>query len=444
VLNSYLESSQGKKPKLSRDFFKDKIVFIGLTAAGLYDLKPTAVSSISTGVLIHATTLDNILKCSSFKKIPVYLDIICIVVLCLITTFVVCRTHSILINLLFLTSSIIMVILTLALLFKIGYYSTISIPLFSLLSSFLLSITASYAIEGQKRRFVKKTFSQYMDEKLVDYLLKHPELVRPGGQKKRVTVFFADISGFTSISEVLPVEQTALMLNTVLNAFTEIIIKNNGVIDKYIGDCVMAFWGSPYSTGSDEVFACSSAVQCIEALEEINRGFKEKGIPQISMRIGINAGDAITGNLGSDRLFDYTVIGDTVNIASRLEGVNKEFHTKIIVSDEVFKNTADRFLARRLGLISVKGKERPILIYEIINTIDRATDEEITLQSSFEEAISLFLNMDITGALDAFKHTASRFPDDYPSKYYVDLCNELITKKEVLTERDIIIKMKVK
>lgn len=444
IINSYTESMQGKNPKITRTFFKDKFVFIGLTAAGLYDLKPNAVSSISTGVVIHATTLDNILRGTSFKKIPIYVDIICILFICLITTLVVCRTHSIVINLVFLVSSVVVVMMALAVWFKNGYYSTISIPLFSLILSFLIAMTISYATEGQKRRFVKKTFSQYMDEKLVDYLLKHPELIKPGGQRKRVTVFFADIAGFTNISEILSPEQTALMLNTVLNRFTEIIIKNEGVIDKYIGDCVMAFWGSPYSSGKDEIYACYSAVQCIEALAEINKGFEEKGIPQISMRIGINSGDAITGNLGSDRLFDYTVIGDTVNIASRLEGVNKEFKTKIIVSDEVFKHTNAEFLCRRLGLINVKGKDKPILIYEIINTTQSATDDEIRLQGLYEEAIDRFLKKDIAGAIDVFNQIISIFPEDYPSHYYKKLCDELITKKEPLTEYDIIIKMNVK
>ncbi|MCX8027978.1 MAG: adenylate/guanylate cyclase domain-containing protein [Thermodesulfovibrionales bacterium] len=444
ILNAYNDLQQGKTPTISPDFFKDRFVFIGLTAAGLFDLKPTAVSSISTGVLIHATTLDNILRNTSFKRIPTFIDILCLIVLCIITIYVVCKTHSIFTNLVFLISSLTMIVIVLAISFKNGYYSTISTPLFSVILSFLIAITVSYATEGQKRRFVKKTFSQYMDEKLVDYLLQHPELIRPGGQKRRVTVFFADIAGFTSISEILTVEQTALMLHTVLNKFTEIIIKNEGVIDKYIGDCVMAFWGSPYSTGKDEEFACLAAIECTGALDEINRDFESRGIPRISMRIGINAGDAITGNLGSDRLFDYTVVGDTVNIASRLEGVNKEFHTKIIVSEEVFKNTNDRFLGRKLGLINVKGKDRPLLIYEIMNTVERAKEDEVRLQALFNKAINLFLNKDIEGALETFRDIASDFPDDYPTQYYLQICDSFCKQKTTLTEDDIIIKMKVK
>jgi len=150
-------------------------------------------------------------------------------------------------------------------------------------------------------------------------------------KNKRVTVFFADIAGFTTIAEKTPPEEVASMLHRILNSLTEVIISKDGVIDKYIGDCVMAFWGAPLDSDKDELNACCASIECIESIHEINKDFKSKGISEIEIRIGIHSGEAIAGNLGSDRIFHYTVIGDTVNLASRLESVFREKREVVLI-----------------------------------------------------------------------------------------------------------------
>ena len=325
-----------------------------------------------------------------------------------------------------------MLLLTLAitaLLFRVGYYGHITSPTLSVLVAFLIAVSYSYATEGRERRFTKRAFSQYMDEKVVEYLLKHPELIKPGGQRKRVTVFFADIEGFTTIAEMIPPEDTARLLRTVLNVFTETIIRHHGVIDKYIGDCVMAYWGSPYSTLKDEFYACRAALDCMEGLSAINRDFANQGLPNISMRIGINSGDAIAGNLGSDRLFDYTVIGDTVNVASRLEGINKRFGSKVIASEETINKTNGAFLTRRLGRVEVKGKTIPITIYEVIKPIELATNEDIQKKESFEKALAFFDNGQIPEALQSFESLHAQYPEDKTIKIYKEWCDEQTIQK---------------
>ena len=233
--------------------------------------------------------------------------------------------------------------------------------------SFLLSVAFSYAVEGRERQFIKRTFSQYMDKTIVDYVLQNPELVKPGGKKAHVTVLFADIAGFTTISEQNTPEDTALMLHRVLNELTEVVIEEKGVVDKYIGDCIMAFWGSPLALPEDEINACRSALRFIEAIYGINAVFALEGIPPIAIRVGLHTGDAIAGNMGSVRLFDFTVVGDTVNLASRLESVNKVFGTRIITSEHTLAGTHGLFLTRNLGPIEVKGKSEPVVIHEIIS-----------------------------------------------------------------------------
>ncbi len=180
-------------------------------------------------------------------------------------------------------------------------------------------------------------------------------------------MLFADIAGFTTISERNTPEDTALMLHRVLNELTEVVIAEKGVVDKYIGDCIMAFWGSPLALPEDEINACRSALRFIEAISGINAVFALEGIPPIAIRVGLHTGDAIAGNMGSVRLFDFTVVGDTVNLASRLESVNKVFGTRIITSEHTLARTHGLFLTRNLGPIEVKGKSEPVVIHEIIS-----------------------------------------------------------------------------
>ncbi|HDO21781.1 MAG TPA: adenylate/guanylate cyclase domain-containing protein, partial [Nitrospirae bacterium] len=296
----------------------------------------------------------------------------------------------------------------------------------------------SYATEGRERRFVRRAFSQYMDTRIVNHILSNPEFIKPGGQKRKITVFFTDIAGFTTLAESLPPEQTARILHTILNSFTEIIIGNGGIIDKYIGDAIMAFWGAPLKTGRDEINACRASIQCSNALDEINRSFRKDGLNEINIRIGIHTGEAIVGNLGSDRLFDFTAIGDTVNLASRLEGANKIFKTRIMVTEETLKNTGQAFLTRELGLIEVKGKAKSVRIFELISgrpDTDPKTNEIITL---FHEGLELFREQRLDDAITVFDKLLQRFPDDGAAKFYRDRCKSLHQEMELTDGWDII------
>lgn len=443
IIQSYLHLNELKKPLIEREYFRRKKVFIGLTAAGLYDLKPTATSSISTGIIIHATMLDNLLSHSFFKPLPDIYTIGFILLLCFITSFVVIRYYSIYITLSFLIMSLSTAIIVPALFFWQSYYMSITSPIISLIISFIFSFAYSYATEGKERRFIKKAFLQYMDGNIVEYLLKNPHLIKPGGQRHRATVFFADIVGFTSIAEKISAEDIAKILHTILNVFTEIIIKNKGVIDKYIGDCIMAFWGAPIKTENDEINACRSALQCLESLDEINRNFRIEGLPEISMRIGIHAGDVIVGNLGSNRLFDYTVVGDTVNVASRLESVNNLFKTKIIISEDVLQKTEKVFFVRELGKVEVKGKTIPVKIFELISENLTITNDQKEIVELFHKGIMLFNQREYHEAINIFNRIMKKSPNDGPAIFYRKRC-EMLKENPNLTSECGIIKINEK
>lgn len=440
ILKSYLASTTSGIPEIRKDFFKGKTVFMGLTAAGLYDLKPTPISSLSPGVLVHATALDNILDNNFVHPVNRFYTILFMLLICFFVTYGVLHSHSITANLSVLMGALCVVLLIPAIFFNHAFSMNIISPLVSLITGFIVSTVYSYATEGKERRFIKKTFSQYMDGTLVEHVLGNPQLIKPGGQKRHVTVFFADIAGFTSIAERVSPEDIARILHTILNTLTEVIIERKGVIDKYIGDCIMAFWGAPLATEHDEMHACSAALRCIASLTEINRNFREEGFSEIAIRIGLHSGDAIVGNLGSDRLFDYTVVGDTVNLASRLESVNKLFKTRIIVSEETLKAAGDRFLVRELGLIEVKGKTVPVKIFELMDEKSDLTPAKKDMVELFHQGITLFRERKWTLAMELFSTILKKYPGDGPSEFYKKRCKCVIAQPQ-LTEDCHIIKM---
>lgn len=438
ILGSYRDVSASKNPTIQKNFFKGKVVFIGLTAAGLYDLKPTSVSSISTGVFIQAAALANIINKDFIRPVSSIFVIVLMLFISFFISYFVLRSYSLLINLSVFSVSLFIVILVLAVLFKEAIYINIISPVVSLMMSFIIAVAYSYAVEGRERLFLSRTFSQYMDTKVADYLLRNPNLIKPGGQMMRVAIFFADVAGFTSISEKISADRVATMLHRVLNSLTEVIIKGNGVIDKYIGDCIMAFWGAPIDTDKDDINACYSAIRCLEALDEINREFRAEGFPEIGIRIGIHSGDAIAGNIGSDRLFHYTVIGDAVNLASRLESVNKFFKTRIIISEDTLKETGGTFFVRELGFIEVKGKTVPVKIFELISEREKIQPDKKQMVALFNEAMGYYMEERWHEAIKIFNKILENYPQDWPSELYKKRCENLMSNPHLTDDWNVI------
>lgn len=419
-------------------YFKGKKVIVGLTAAGLFDLKPTAVSAVSSGALVHAATLDALLHGGYLKQVPAaVVALFMLVIAATICWFVLTHT-SMRANLLLLLAMLLVAAGVPAVLFSWGWYLALIPPLAALLVSFAAASIYSYATEGRERRFVRRTFSQYMDETVVAHLLKHPDLIKPGGQRRRVTVFFADIAGFTTIAEQFSPEETALILHDVLNAVSEEVIRHHGVIDKYIGDCVMAFWGAPLESSQAGSDACRAALGSLEALERVNAAFAARGLGAISMRVGLHTGDAIVGNLGSDRLFDYTVVGDTVNLASRLESANKFFSTRIMLSEETVREAGAGFIVRELGLIAVKGKSQPVRIFELLARQDHAAEALLTWTDGYARAMELFHLRRWQAALELFESALLLQPQDGPALFYRDWCSRCLASSPLTENWDVI------
>ncbi|HJV86427.1 MAG TPA: adenylate/guanylate cyclase domain-containing protein [Noviherbaspirillum sp.] len=236
-------------------------------------------------------------------------------------------------------------------------------PLLGLFLTWLLFGAAAFIEERRKRTEIRRAFGHYVSSAVIDQMLAHPEQLRLGGERREITVLFTDLAGFTSVSEKLQPEEVAEMLNLYLTAMGRIILDHGGTLDKFIGDAVMAFWGAPLLDADHALHACRAALQMQQAMDAVNATLKQKGLGNLSMRIGIHTGSAVVGNMGSVERFDYTAIGDTVNLASRLEGANKLYGTGILLSHATVDALQGDIACRPIDKICVKGKREPIEVY---------------------------------------------------------------------------------
>jgi adenylate cyclase len=224
--------------------------------------------------------------------------------------------------------------------------------------------------EEENVKYIRQTFSKFVSADVVDELLKHPDNLALGGSKKEITIFFSDIRGFTTISEALGPEELVKLLNEYLSAMTDMIIQYKGTIDKYMGDAIMAFWGAPVPLEDHAYYACVAALAQLDFLKVLQANWVERNVPVIDIGIGLNSGPAVVGNMGSSHRMEYTCMGDTINLGSRLEGSNKMYGTNIIISEHTYEKVKDRVIARELDLVRVKGKTLPVRIYELMGIIN--------------------------------------------------------------------------
>lgn len=243
-------------------------------------------------------------------------------------------------------------------------------PIIQIFLNFTLIAVYRQLTEQKEKRFIRQTFSKFVSKAVVDELLRNPEKLKLGGEKKILSVLFSDIRGFTSISEAMPPEKMVEHLNEYLQAMTNIVYQFDGTLDKYVGDEIMAFWGAPIPQEDHALRACRGALEMIASLDQLNREWEAKGKTRLDIGVGVNTGEMIVGNMGSTSRMDYTLMGDMVNLGARLEGTNKVYGTKIIISEFTYEHVKDRIIARELDLIRVKGKAHPVKIYELVDIID--------------------------------------------------------------------------
>ena len=312
----------------------------------------------------------------------------------------------------------------------IGYESRIFInvtyPTLIILFSFVGAYLLRFILEQKDRKFIEGAFGHYVNKDVVRQIIKDPKMLELGGAKRNISIFFSDIAGFTSISENLEPEELVKFLNEYLQNMTEVILNRQGTLDKYEGDAIMAFWNAPIAQHDHALNTCMAAIDNQNRLTELRRKWAKEGRPEVRIRIGINTGDAVVGNMGSENRFDYTAMGDNVNLASRLEGINKQYGTEIIISEYTYELVKDNLICRELDLIRAKGKNEPVRIYELISekskTEGQKSNDMLDKIKNFEGALATYRQKNFLAAKQAFEN----IKDDKPSEIFAKRCEEFM------------------
>jgi adenylate cyclase len=276
----------------------------------------------------------------------------------------------------------------------------------------------------QEKSFIRKAFSTYLSGDVVKEILSDPGRLQLGGSKRHMTAIFTDIKGFSSISEKLDPEDLVKLLNRYLSAMSNIVLNEHGVIDKFEGDAIIAFFGAPINLGDHALRACVSAILMKRTEAELNVVFAETGLSPspLNTRIGINTGSMVVGNMGTESKMDYTIMGNAVNLAARLEGVNKQYNTWILASGDTVKETGDALVTRRVDRIRVVGINEPVELYELLDLRADAKPEIFEKADLFHEALGIFEKRNWQQALNAFRKVLDLSPGDGPSQIHIERC----------------------
>lgn len=410
------------------EFIKDKAFIFGATAIGVYDLRVTPFEKNYPGPETHVTTLGNLFKKNFLKYHPDELKIMLAVLILMGVglTLVISHTGAVT-GFLFTFGCLGFIALADQVLLKQGYVSTATLPAGLTLLQYVIMFFYKYLTEERKKKHLRSTFAKYVSPAIVDEILKDPENIQLGGKKTRMSVLFSDVRGFTTISEKLDPQTLSDVLTEYLTPMTEIVFQNKGTLDKYMGDALMAFFGAPIHYPDHAKYACRAALGNLEKLKDIQREFEAKGLPRIDVGIGINTGEMSVGNMGSNIVRSYTVMGDAVNLGSRLEGINKEYGTRIIISQFTYEDVKDSFTAREVDWVRVKGKNEPVRIYELIceGKPEPKLDQMLEL---FSSGFALYHEKKFREALAKFEEAHNINPEDAPTELYIERCQEYLAE----------------
>lgn len=350
------------------DSLNDKIVLVAAySVTGIASDLHLSPYGTTFGIEHHANSINTILNQDFLFKMSTAQNALIMLCFAIFTGFFLPRISI-------LKSAVLTVFLCIACLILsyliFDWYNIINAmitPVLQIGLTFTFIGTARLLNEQKEKRYIRQTFSKFVSKSVVDDLLKHPEKLKLGGEKKVISVLFSDIRGFTSIAEQLAPEALVEHLNIYLQAMTDLVFEFDGTLDKYVGDEIMAFWGAPIELENHALNACKCAVKQMEALHKMNERWRKEEKPELHIGIGINTGDVVVGNMGSSSRMDYTLMGDNVNLASRLEGTNKIYGSNIIISEYTYNYVREHAVVRELDLIRVKGKAQPVKIFELID-----------------------------------------------------------------------------
>jgi len=390
--------------KVKPDYFNGKTVILGVTEVGSGDIASTPIGNIP-GPLLHYTFLSNVLQHHLIKE-PEYMCLVLIVLMVILPFILILFFKDILYRVILNFSVYVLIYSTIRYLFVSQMiYIDLFYPLLSLILSVAVVEIISFNLQERNTRFIKNAFSSYLSGELLAQLVKNPQSLSLGGEKKELTILFSDIRGFTTISESMDPVSLINLLNRYFTPMTNAVLNNGGMLDKYIGDAVMAFFNAPVDIEKHADSTCYAALEMIDKLNNLNKELKKEDIKPIRIGIGINTADVVVGNMGSDTRFNYTVIGDGVNLASRVEGLTKNYGIDIIITEFTVDKLSDYFIYRKIEPVKVKGKDEAVVLYQLMPN----NKSSIKIKELYNQALQIYIDGDLSKAEELF----SKLTEDY-------------------------------
>jgi adenylate cyclase len=414
---------------------RGKYIFVSASGQALRDIRVTPVSKVQEGAEVQATALDNLEKGEFVVRVRRRTDALIALFLSVFTS----------VGMVFLWSSIprgsialvAVSVVTVAILggywmfadslFAGGTWVAVTVPCLGATLAAFAALLVTSAAERRGRRFVQEALGRYTSRELVRELMAHPEyLSLEWGEKRPMSVYFSDIAGFTTISEGLPPERLVALLNDYLTEMTDLVLQHGGVVDKYIGDAVMAFWGAPLPDKDHARKAVMCAIAMRKRCDELRPGWVRDYGTEVRARAGVNSGGAVVGNMGSKHKYNYTVMGDMVNLASRLEGANKPYGTYLMISESTYEEVKDHVDVRELDYLAVKGKEQAVRVFEVLDEKGKTPAALIACAAKFTVGLERYRKREFAAAITAFEEALRESPQDKPSLMYIERCRHFL------------------
>jgi adenylate cyclase len=407
-----------------RESLAGRIAIVGFTATG-FDEIPTPFIARAPGVELQATVVDNMLRGMSLRR-PWWIvpgEAAVVIAIGLLLGVVLHRVRGV-VGLAFTAALVLgyaagtQYLFTRQMIAVGGVYPLLGISLCT------LGIYLYQAVsEEQEKRKIRHAFRHYVNPEVTDLIASHPERLRLGGERRELTILFSDIRGFTGISEVLKPEELGELLNEYLGGMTDILFRHGGLLDKYIGDAVMAFWGAPVTIPDHAARCCKAALDMQAKLGSVRAHWKDRGVSYFEIGIGIHTGDAVVGNFGAAQRFNYTAMGDSVNLASRLEGLNKTYGTRMLVSESTRRAVGDEFVCREIDWVRVKGRQAPVAVHELLGRrVDDAGGRLARLAKDFDAAVAAYRAQRWDDALERLGALAEAHPEDHAVPNLAERC----------------------
>jgi len=447
AIQTAIAEQYGGTPSFDPEFFRDKYVIIGASASGLKDLKPTPFTGEYSypGMEIWATVLSNILQEDYVRSVPLWANLVYVFILSFLTLLIFTRLRLRYSNLLMLVLIAGIIGLPIWLWNVDRIWMEMAFPATAFIFSFVFIAIVSFMVEGRSRLELRRVFTRYVHPDVIQNLMEEPDLIQLGGDEIYATVMFSDIYNFTSFSEGKSAPELVQYLNEYFNTLTGFVLDYNGLLDKYTGDGIMAIFGAPIPRDDHARLACEAALahrNYSEALVQRGEDSNPSAQFHVHTRIGLNSGYIVAGNIGSERRTDYTAIGDDVNLAARLEGVNKIFHTKIIISESTYALVKQDFLCRELDMLRVKGKKQPVKIYQLLDHESNREKYDFELIDLYHEALEEYRQGNWSQAMEKFSTLSDGKWNDKVSETMFHRCQ--ILQEKALADWDGIFTLETK